>query len=54
MVCIFITGPGVEDPETGTMKYLEKVAVDTARALANETLTVPPIQSSWTNSECAM
>ncbi|XP_078489050.1 trifunctional enzyme subunit alpha, mitochondrial [Ciona intestinalis] len=39
-------GPGLVDAQTGTMQYLEKIAVDTARGLANGSVKIPPIKHS--------
>ena len=39
-------GPGVTDPEEGTRKYLEEVAVNTARALANGSMKIPEVKPS--------
>ena len=43
-------GPGVADPETNTMKYLEKVATDTARLLGSGSMSVPKVKHSATES----
>ena len=42
-------GPGVVDPETGTIKYLEKVAIDTARALGNGSMALPEVKPTTTD-----
>ncbi|CAK8698046.1 trifunctional enzyme subunit alpha, mitochondrial-like [Clavelina lepadiformis] len=39
-------GPGVMDPETATMKYLEQVAIETARGLANGSIAKPTVKFS--------
>lgn len=40
-------GPGLQDPEVSTMEYLEKVAVDTARSLANGSMKIPERKHSF-------
>uniref|UniRef100_H2ZAZ9 Trifunctional enzyme subunit alpha, mitochondrial n=1 Tax=Ciona savignyi TaxID=51511 RepID=H2ZAZ9_CIOSA len=39
-------GPGLTDADTNTRQYLEKVAVETARGIANGTVKIPPIKHS--------
>ncbi|XP_077976618.1 trifunctional enzyme subunit alpha, mitochondrial-like [Styela clava] len=40
-------GPGLQDPETLTMQYLEKVAVDVARGLADGSVSIPARKLSF-------
>ncbi|XP_003384336.1 PREDICTED: trifunctional enzyme subunit alpha, mitochondrial-like isoform X1 [Amphimedon queenslandica] len=47
-------GPGVASPEERTMQYLEEVAINTANALANGTMSLPSRERSWTSMKGLM
>lgn len=50
MLYIFFSGPGLQDPETATMQYLENVAIDVARGLSAGTVKVPERKHSFQES----
>lgn len=49
------TGPGVKSPEERTIEYLEEVAIDFARGLANKTVSLKKqkglVQSKYLSPE---
>ncbi len=46
-----VSGPGLSDSRQRTRDYLEEVAVDYARGLANKTVTPPIKRLSWLESK---